>query len=124
MDRRRQTSFANDIGGRIGGLLGQECGGCIRRGPDVLFGNVLARIRQTCRQMAVLEDRVIGEDLERNAVLFQCGDEILGSGKGAVFLNQNAVHIGKPSANWGHVRQCSGKRIRHASNLSVCELVR
>ena len=74
----------------------QERGRRVRGGPDVLFGDVQAGVRQACGQVAVREHRIVGEDQEGDILPAQSGEELVRARKRPILLDQDAVHVGEP----------------------------
>jgi hypothetical protein len=97
VQRRGQPGFPDHVRRAAGTLVVQELGGGERAGPDRVLGDVDARGKQPCAQVAGREDRVVGEDKELLAGRLERGDELTGSGNRALFVHQHAVHVGQPA---------------------------
>ena len=97
VDGRGQACLADDEGGAVVDLIGQEIGRRHRRGPDLRFGNVESIRPQTSRQVSGGVDGVVRQYQVRDVGLPPLGQQLGRSGQWIVLLDQDAVHIGQPA---------------------------
>ncbi len=111
VERRRQARLADHEGRAAGTLVIEEARGRERRRPDRLLGHVEADPAQPRREIALREDRVVGQDEKRNLELAQAREEAVGSGNRNLLVDEDTVHVHQPGTD------LAAFRVGHAETL-------
>jgi hypothetical protein len=88
-----EPSLANDIGGSIGLLLGEETSGRHRAGEDVFFLGLNSHSLEFSGDVAASALTVVCEEEEWDVSIDQLVDEAVGSRDQVVTTVDNAVHV-------------------------------